>query len=210
VNGAETPVVTSVLICDELPAAREALRRAVEQVPGITRVDLAARSDQVMACWARSPYDLLLLDLGRPHPYGLETLRRLLARYPTANVVMLTLPSDRDAVGAAMSAGAHGFLHKYGSRDELSATIAVGLTGPMSGIIPVQPRRPSGPVPDLTERERQVLTGMANGKSNAEIGRELYLSEDTIKTHARRLFRKLDVGDRAEAVASGFRLGFVS
>jgi DNA-binding NarL/FixJ family response regulator len=63
--------------------------------------------------------------------------------------------------------------------------------------------------PELTEREMQVLHGMASGRSNAEIGRELYLSEDTIKTHARRLFRKMGVNDRAQAVASGFRWGLV-
>ncbi|WP_249714051.1 helix-turn-helix transcriptional regulator [Rhizomonospora bruguierae] len=62
----------------------------------------------------------------------------------------------------------------------------------------------------LTERELQVLHGMADGKSNAEIGRELYVSEDTVKTHARRLFRKLGARDRAHAVAAGFRAGLVS
>lgn len=64
--------------------------------------------------------------------------------------------------------------------------------------------------PALTERELQVLRGMADGKSNAEIGRDLYVSEDTVKTHARRLFRKLGARDRAHAVASGFRAGLVS
>jgi DNA-binding NarL/FixJ family response regulator len=64
--------------------------------------------------------------------------------------------------------------------------------------------------PLLTERELQVLRGMADGKSNAEIGRELYVSEDTVKTHARRLFRKLGARDRAHAVAAGFRAGLVS
>lgn len=62
----------------------------------------------------------------------------------------------------------------------------------------------------LTERELQVLHGMADGKSNAEIGRDLYVSEDTVKTHARRLFRKLGARDRAHAVASGFRAGLLS
>jgi DNA-binding NarL/FixJ family response regulator len=62
----------------------------------------------------------------------------------------------------------------------------------------------------LTERELQVLRGMADGKSNAEIGRELYVSEDTVKTHARRLFRKLGARDRAHAVAAGFRAGLVT
>jgi DNA-binding NarL/FixJ family response regulator len=63
--------------------------------------------------------------------------------------------------------------------------------------------------PNLTERELQVLRGMADGKSNAEIGRDLFVSEDTVKTHARRLFRKLGARDRAHAVASGFRAGLV-
>jgi DNA-binding NarL/FixJ family response regulator len=75
---------------------------------------------------------------------------------------------------------------------------------------------PSGPLPPtlariaLTERELQVLRGMAEGKSNAEIGRELFVSEDTVKTHARRLFRKLGARDRAHAVAAAFRAGIVS
>jgi len=62
----------------------------------------------------------------------------------------------------------------------------------------------------LTERELQVLRGMSRGRSNGQIGRELFLSEDTVKTHARRLFRKLEVSDRAQAVALGFRRGWVS
>jgi len=67
----------------------------------------------------------------------------------------------------------------------------------------------AGGPPALTERELQVLTGMSRGRSNAEIGRELYLSEDTVKTHARRLFRKMGAADRAHAVAVGFRWGLL-
>jgi DNA-binding NarL/FixJ family response regulator len=70
--------------------------------------------------------------------------------------------------------------------------------------------RTTPPGGQLTERELQVLTGMSQGKSNGQIGRDLYLSEDTIKTHARRLFRKLGVNDRAQAVALGFRRGLVT
>jgi DNA-binding NarL/FixJ family response regulator len=70
--------------------------------------------------------------------------------------------------------------------------------------------REAPPAVTLSMREMQVLTGMSQGKSNAQIGRELYLSEDTIKTHARRLFRKLGAKDRAEAVATGFRRGMMS
>jgi DNA-binding NarL/FixJ family response regulator len=82
----------------------------------------------------------------------------------------------------------------------------------LSPVVPAQrdsePNRPRRPV--LTERELQVLHGMADGKSNAEIGRDLFVSEDTVKSHARRLFRKLGARDRAHAVASGFRSGLVS
>ncbi|MEU5961917.1 response regulator transcription factor [Micromonospora parva] len=75
---------------------------------------------------------------------------------------------------------------------------------------PVPNARPSRASIGLTERELQVLLGMAEGKSNAEIGRELFVSEDTVKTHARRLFRKLGARDRAHAVAAGFRAGLVA
>ncbi|MGY1591567.1 DNA-binding response regulator [Geodermatophilus sp. SYSU D00965] len=83
---------------------------------------------------------------------------------------------------------------------------------PLAGISPTTVRstvREPAQV-QLSMREMQVLTGMSQGKSNAQIGRELYLSEDTIKTHARRLFRKLGAKDRAEAVATGFRRGMMS
>ncbi|RIV38616.1 helix-turn-helix transcriptional regulator [Micromonospora radicis] len=75
---------------------------------------------------------------------------------------------------------------------------------------PAPPARADRSTVGLTERELQVLLGMAEGKSNAEIGRELFVSEDTVKTHARRLFRKLGARDRAHAVAAGFRAGLVA
>ena len=85
---------------------------------------------------------------------------------------------------------------------------------PLAGSAPTTVRstvREAAPVAaPLSMREMQVLTGMSQGKSNAQIGRELYLSEDTIKTHARRLFRKLGAKDRAEAVATGFRRGIMT
>ncbi|WP_448615563.1 response regulator transcription factor [Modestobacter sp. URMC 112] len=82
---------------------------------------------------------------------------------------------------------------------------------PLAGMAPTTVRSTVPDVPQvaLSMREMQVLTGMSQGKSNAQIGRELYLSEDTIKTHARRLFRKLGAKDRAEAVATGFRRGMM-
>ncbi|MGY1857043.1 response regulator transcription factor [Modestobacter sp. SYSU DS0290] len=87
-----------------------------------------------------------------------------------------------------------------------------GGATPLAGLAPTTVRStvPETPAVALSMREMQVLTGMSQGKSNAQIGRELYLSEDTIKTHARRLFRKLGAKDRAEAVATGFRRGMMT
>jgi len=87
-----------------------------------------------------------------------------------------------------------------------AARVASTVPQQLGDAAPELPRRRV----DLTERELQVLRGMADGKSNAEIGRELFVSEDTVKTHARRLFRKLGARDRAHAVASAFRAGLVS
>jgi DNA-binding NarL/FixJ family response regulator len=204
--------VTTVLICDDLRAVREGLRRSVESLPGVARVDTVASGEEVLARWPSERHDLVLMDVQMPGLGGVETARRLVHQHPEANVVMLTLASDREAAAAAIASGARGFLHKDVSREELSATVANVLTvsALAPALFPSQARPFDEDAPVLTEREQQVLSGMAKGKSNAQIGRDLYLSEDTIKTHARRLFRKLEVGDRAQAVAAGFRYGFVN
>jgi DNA-binding NarL/FixJ family response regulator len=102
-------------------------------------------------------------------------------------------------------------LASVGAANGGSSSAWSGAT-PLAGAAPTTVRstvREVAPV-SLSMREMQVLTGMSQGKSNAQIGRELYLSEDTIKTHARRLFRKLGAKDRAEAVATGFRRGMMT
>ena len=201
--------MTTVLICDDHRQVREGLRQSVLAVPGVDRVDTAASGEEVLARWPAERHDLVLMDMQMPGLGGLETTRRLVRQHPDANVVMLTGAADRDVVALAISGGARGYLHKDVSREELCAAVATALSGHAlaAASVPRQAIDPTGP--ELTERELQVLTGMAAGQSNSQIGRELYLSEDTIKTHARRLFRKLGVNDRAQAVASGFRLGLV-
>jgi DNA-binding NarL/FixJ family response regulator len=212
--------MTTVLICDDHRQVREGLRQSVQAVPGVDRVDVAASGEEVLARWPAERQDLVLMGVQMPGLGGLEATRRLVREHPDANVVMLTGAADRDAVALAISGGARGFLHKDVSREELCAAVAnaiaaaeIASTEPVAAHLAgvVRPRQPleSPNGPELTEREMQVLRGMASGKSNAQIGRDLYLSEDTIKTHARRLFRKMRVNDRAQAVASGFRLGLV-
>lgn len=211
--------MTTVLICDGQREVREGLRRSVQDVPGVDLVTTAASAEEALGGWAEQQPDLVLVALDALAD-GVQLTRRLVAAHPDANVVVVTgrgQAADREAVAGAIAGGARGFLSADPSFAELCAAVASALAErDLRATLPRQPvaSRPAGsvalaPAPELTEREQQVLEGMAAGKSNAEIGRGLYLSEDTIKTHARRLFRKLEVNDRAQAVALGFRHGLV-
>ena len=198
----------TVLVCDDSPMARESLRRGVAAVPGIERVVVAGSGEEAVARWAHDRPDLVLIDVRMPGLGGIEAARRILTSDPTASVIMLTMAEDVDGVARAVAAGVRGYLVKDATREEIAATVTSAL-GDSSLRRASVPAARGGDAPALTEREMQVLDGMSRGRSNAEIGRELYLSEDTVKTHARRLFRKLGAADRAHAVALGFRLGLV-
>ena len=202
--------MTTVLVCDDSPLAREALRRAVATIPGVDRVSVAGSGEEGLVRWGAEQPDLVLLDVRMPGIGGVETARRILTASPQAGVIMMTMAEDVEGVARAVNAGARGYLVKDASREELSAMVTQALAD--SSARRSSPRsRPesAGGMPVLTERELQVLRGMGRGRSNSEIGKELYLSEDTVKTHARRLFRKLGAADRAQAVAMGFRWGLV-
>jgi DNA-binding NarL/FixJ family response regulator len=205
--------VTSILVCDGSPLVREQFRRAVGSVRGVDRV-LTAASEHEAAGQLDGPVpDLVLLDVRLPDRGGVQAVRRLRSIDPATRVLMLTLPDDQDRlVVAAVAAGARGYLRKDASRAEVRVAVGQALTEqPAYALgrtaVGAPPSRPDQPA--LTERELDVLSGMCDGRSNAEIGRSLYLSEDTVKTHARRLFRKLGAGDRAHAVAIAIRRGLV-
>ena len=208
-HGDGRTLVTTVLICDDHRRFREHLRRFVAAVPGVDRVAIADNSAETMVRYAAELPALVLLDVAMPDLGGPETARRLVAAHPGANVVMLAGSADHDRLAQAMAGGARGYLTKDVSVEELCAALAHVVVD--AGVQRVNSGHTQSPPidPPLTERERQVLDGMSRGKTNNEIGRELFLSEDTVKTHARRLFRKLGVNDRAQAVALGFRSGLV-
>jgi DNA-binding NarL/FixJ family response regulator len=202
--------VATVLVCDDSPLARETIRRTVAGLPGVGRVTVAGSGEEVLARWETERPELVLMDVRMPGLGGVESVRRLVTTHPRASVVMLTVAEDHEGVARAVAGGARGYIVKDISRDELAATVTQALADSVGRPIPRPAHSPElGDAPPLTEREMQVLTGMSRGRSNAEIGRELYLSEDTVKTHARRLFRKLGASDRAHAVALGFRWDIV-
>ncbi len=208
--------MTTILICDDQPQMRATLRARLAALPAVDQVVTCGSGEELLAGYERVRPELVLLDTQLPGLTGAEAIRRLLRRHPDAHVLMLTSPTDRDNAAAAVAAGARGYVAKEGSSAGFASAVAGALVGRDLGEPRRAPRIPLARTAfeseriSLTERELQVLHGMAQGRSNAEIGRTLYLSEDTIKTHARRLFRKLGVHDRAKAVAHGFRAGLVT
>jgi len=164
--------------------------------PRVAAAAIAAGARGVIRADQADPVTLvtkaLLLLLGQPGAGHRESVERNPAQLPRSLTVPAGSPSGHAASGLSTRITA--------------ARVAPAVPQQRADAVPEPPRRRV----DLTERELQVLRGMADGKSNAEIGRELFVSEDTVKTHARRLFRKLGARDRAHAVASAFRAGLVS
>ena len=216
-----------VIICDPPTPARRVLAQRVRAVPD---VDLVATLDDPVALTAAvvdlAPELVLLASQGLSAD-ATDTVHLLRDRAPGLRVVLLTMGTDPEAVLAGIQEGAVGYLARDAAVPEVAAALAVlpeAAAGAVSdGAVPdgagtgrQEPAREASPVrnsrrhaAELTGRELQVLERMSQGRSNSEIGEDLFLSEDTIKTHARRLFRKLDVNDRAHAVAEGFRRGIL-
>lgn len=209
-----------VVICHANAAVRERIVVTSLGVPLLAPVRAAASVDELTIQSRRQAPSLVLLDIDLPAPGPAEAMRRLQQIAPHAAVVILAGSDDAGSLERALTLGARGFLTPDVTRSELAAVAAhvqaVTPTNAAQGAAtlvrearehPVDAPEPGGPT--LTKRELEVLVGMSNGRSNAQIGQDLFLSEDTVKTHARRLFRKLGAADRAQAVAIGMRRGLI-
>ncbi|MEO7124626.1 MAG: response regulator transcription factor [Nakamurella sp.] len=197
--------MTTALVCDERRTVREMLLKIMSAVESIDSIETVAGGDELLSRYAREATDVVLIGTQRALTTGVETVRQLLAAHPAAAVIVFGSPDDIPSITAAIAAGARGFLRWDATRPEL----LMALSDSSAGGAPAARGKGGESGPSLTDREMQVLHGMSRGRSNGEIGEELFLSEDTIKTHARRLFKKLGARDRAHAVAIGFRRGYV-
>jgi DNA-binding NarL/FixJ family response regulator len=198
--------MTTALVCDERRTVREMLLKVVSAVESVESIESVASGTELLASYNRQPTDIVLVGTQRALTTGVEAVRQLLMAHPSATVMVFGSPDDASSIAAAIAAGARGFLRWDATHPELLMALSDTVT---TGGAPTSRAAAEGG-PSLTERELQVLQGMSRGQSNGEIGEELFLSEDTIKTHARRLFKKLGARDRAHAVAVGFRRGFVA
>lgn len=176
-------------------------------MPSVTDIGSAVDPQDLIAQYAANRADLVLIGIkGGSRGTGTESTQRLLEVYPSAAVIVYGSCEDSRLLITAIAAGARGLLLWDANYSGMSSA---HQRPPAFGELSAA--RDAGKVTvRLTERELQILRGMSQGNSNGEIGRKLYLSEDTVKTHARRLFQKLGAHDRAHAVALGLRNDLVA
>lgn len=203
--------MSTLLLCDDHRVVREALADLLATIPGVSAVTQAGSAEEVLARYPAQLPTLVVMDVRLPGLDGASATVKLLKDHPSARVLLLTADIRDEARLRALQAGARGVLPKDIDANGLTAAVQTILSGG-DLLTPAQRRSLENERPRLalSPRELQVLEGMAEGKSNAEIGRSLWLSEDTVKVHAKKLFVKTGVHDRAAAVAWAFRTGVLA
>jgi DNA-binding NarL/FixJ family response regulator len=212
-----------VVIADDQALVRAGFRMILEAQPNITVVADVRDGEEVVSAWRSLRPDVILMDIRMPKLDGLEATRRIMAGSGEPPRILILTTFDLDEyVYAALRAGASGFLLKDVTPEHLITAVqqvAVGDALLAPSITRRLIERFAGPpapqamthqsLSSLTSRELEVLKLMARGLSNAEIACTLVLSEATVKTHVARIFSKLDLRDRVQAVVLAYEMGIV-
>ena len=201
---------TRVLIADDHPVFRFGLRALLSATADMDVVGEATNGEVAIAQAETLQPDVVVMDLNMPDINGLEATRRILQTSPHIGILIVTMFDD-DSVFAAMQAGARGYLLKGAEPEETVRAIRAIAGGEaifspsianrlMEFFARRQPAMPLQILPELTEREREVLTLIAQGHNNSEIAERLTLSPKTVRNHVSNIFSKLQVADRAQAI----------
>jgi DNA-binding NarL/FixJ family response regulator len=212
-----------VLLVDDQPLLRTGFRMVLGSEPGLTVVGEAGDGEEAVDLARRLQPDVVLMDIRMPRLDGVEATRRIVEAGLRARVLVLTTFDLDEYVVGALRAGASGFVTKDVPAEDLVEAIRVVAAGEAivaprilrrlldqyAGHLP-DPAAARSPLADgLTEREHEVLVLIARGLSNAEIARNLYVSETTVKTHVGHVLMKLGVRDRVQAVVLAYESGLV-
>jgi DNA-binding NarL/FixJ family response regulator len=199
-----------VLIAEDHPLFREGMRGRLDRVADVAVVGEAASGDEAVELAKELEPDVILMDIKMPGLNGIEATREIQQASPQIGVLVLTMFEDDDSVFAAMRAGAKGYLLKdSGGEGVVHAIRAVasgeavfgpGVAERIIGFFSAPRAAPKRAFPELTEREEEVLSLVAQGKSNQEIARQLFVSLKTVRNHVSNILLKLQVADRAQAV----------
>jgi len=210
--------VIRVLICDDQMVVRMGLRAILSTAPGIEVVGEAGDGAEALSLVAETNPDVVLMDLRMPNVNGIQATRTLRERHPEVGVLVLTTYDADEWVLNAVRAGASGYLLKDTPREGLVAAIEGTAAGEthvdpaVAGKLFRQVARSPAPtaqplVAELSQREREVLRLLARGLNNADIARELFLSEGTVRNYVSAILSKLDVSDRTQAAVLALRHG---
>ncbi len=199
-----------ILIADDHTVVREGLVSLVKRKPDMVVVAEASNGREAVDLWKQHQPDIALLDLRMPELDGVGAIKEIREHNPNAHIVVLTTFDGDEDIYRAIKAGAKGYLLKDSAREALMECIRrvhAGETCIPPTLAAKLAERVSGEA--LSAREIEVLQRIAAGKSNKEIGAELFISEGTVKTHVKSIFSKLDVVSRTEAVATATRRGLI-
>ena len=207
-----------VLVADDQSMVRAGFRMLLADEADIEVVAEASNGKEAVEKAARFDPTVVLMDIRMPELDGLEATRRILAADPDARVLVLTTFDLDEYVYEALRAGASGFVLKDDPPEQLIAavrTVAAGdallspaVTKRVIGAFTRMPRpTPPKELDDLSAREREVFRLVARGLSNAQIGKELFIGETTVKTHVTHILSKLGLHDRVQAVVLAYQTG---
>ena len=203
-------MTTRVLICDDHEVVREGLRGLISRQSDMSVVGEAGTVAESIEAATRSKPDVVIMDVRLPDGSGVEACRSIREANPDIRVIMLTSYADDEALFASIIAGASGYLLKQTRGQAVVDAITAVAAGrslldpEVTGKVLERLRETRAEDPalaSLTEQERKVLAGLAEGKTNREIGETLFLSEKTVKNYVSRILDKLGLARRAEAAA---------
>jgi DNA-binding NarL/FixJ family response regulator len=208
--------VIRVLVVDDHPVVRSGLTGMLSVTQDISVVGEAGDGAEAVALVESTRPDVVLMDLRMPRMDGVTATGVIVSGYPTTRVLVLTTYDTDTDILHAVEAGAAGYLLKDTPHAELLNGIRAAARGetvlapPVAARLMSRLRTPAAPAAaSPSPRELEVLAAVARGLSNAEIGRELFIGEATVKTHLQRLFAKLDVDDRTRAVTVAIERGLL-
>lgn len=208
--------MTTVVLVDDHPLVRQGMRAVIDAQPGLEVVGEAADGeDAVKVCVEQQP-DVVLMDLQMPGLNGIEATKLVRARSPGTSVLVLTMYDDDAVVFEAVASGASGYLLKGSDGADIVAAIQAAAAGQAVFGAVLAKRMQSWfgraqpavkPFPELTDRERDILDGVAAGRTNPEIGAQLFLSPKTVANNLSVILDKLQVAHRAEAIVKAREAG---
>jgi DNA-binding NarL/FixJ family response regulator len=200
-----------VLIADDHKLMVEGIRRALEPAEDIEIVGEASNGSQVLPLVRRLNPDVVLLDMRMPQMDGLSCLDLIQKNCPTVKVIALSVFSDPEHIQAAFNHGASGYIVKSVNPLDLPSAIRQAVEGTVFHALglPEADEASAGKAAGLTERELAILKAVARGLSNQAIGKELWVTEQTVKFHLTNIYRKLQLANRTEAARYAYQHGLV-